>query len=349
VAVEFLKDICYKILAIFIFMEGIILQYTYLQFTKDVMDDAYHADIPELKAVIFQRIKQLVPFDCGRWLTRTSVEESYLLSGMYIYNLPADRDTYILPRFHHQDFLYKAIVADMGKAVNIESLMSDDEWFKSDLYVNTFKDYGLSRACSIIVPCRYTGVYNGFGFYRKDKAHKFTEEYRELLESAAHFSSRVLRSSYFHHLQKSQESSSKNCAIFDHLGRMVDSTPLFKSCVASLINKDFIELPSDWFSPDVLGKRFTLGKAQFSVQYLKDLYLVSLESNTVFDELTPTQKLVAELIGQSLSNKEIAKEMGISKYTVEEHAKNISKVYGGFGQGISGRLKMAAFLSGKFD
>jgi len=217
----------------------------------------------------------------------------------------------------------------MGKAVNIESLMSDDEWFKSDLYVNTFKDYGLSRACSIIVPCRYTGVYNGFGFYRKDKAHKFTEEYRELLESAAHFSSRVLRSSYFHHLQKSQESSSKNCAIFDHLGRMVDSTPLFKSCVASLINKDFIELPSDWFSPDVLGKRFTLG--------------------TVFDELTPTQKLVAELIGQSLSNKEIAKEMGISKYTVEEHAKNISKVYGGFGQGISGRLKMAAFLSGKFD
>jgi len=76
VAVEFLKDICYKILAIFIFMEGIILQYTYLQFTKDVMDDAYHADIPELKAVIFQRIKQLVPFDCGRWLTRTSVEES---------------------------------------------------------------------------------------------------------------------------------------------------------------------------------------------------------------------------------------------------------------------------------
>ena len=326
------------------------MTYTYAQFTHDVLDDVHSVDNTDLKAVIFCRINQLVPIDSGRWLTRTSVEESYHMSGMYIYNLPADRDAHIIPRYHHQDVLYKAIVANMGKAINIESLMSDDEWFISDMYINTFKDYGLSRACSIIVPCGYTGVYNGFGFYRKNKVNRFTNEECQLLEDAAHFVSKELRNSFFNALHSDINKATKNCAIFDHLGRIVDSTPLFKSCVASLLtNKPFVTLPKEWFLPDNLPNTFEIDNARFHITRLQDLYLVALQNKTIFDEFTEKQKLVAEYIAQGLSNGEIAQGLGISIHTAAEHAKNVQEKCGILGQGSTARVKSALFLSGQIN
>jgi len=322
--------------------------YSYAQFTQDVLDDAHLVELKNIKATLFSRINQLVPIDSGRWLTRTSVSESYHMSGMYLYHLPPERDAHILPRYHHHDVLYKAIVANMGTAINIESLMSDDEWFASDMYIHTFKDYGLSRACSIVVPCSYTDVYNGLGFYRQDKDHRFTEQERQYLEDAAHFVSRVLRNSFLNTLRQSASEVIDNCAIFDHLGRVVDSTPLFKSCVKSLMpDKEFTTLPTEWFLPNRSPSVYELGGAKFHITYLQDLYLVVLKTKTIFDAFTEKQKLVAEYMVQGASNGEIAKGLAISPHTAAEHARNVQEKCGISGQGSTARVKTVLFLSGQ--
>jgi len=327
--------------------------YDYHQFTNDVLDDAHCLELKFFKSSVFKRINRLLSIDCGRWLTRTSVAEDYHASGMYLYNLPEDRDRVVRPRFQNRDFLYNAIVENMGAAVNAESLMNDEQWFSSEVYVDMCKDYGIDRAVSIIVPCEYTGVYNGIGFYRTGKENRFSEEERQQIEHLAHFISRVLRLCLFRNLQQANNegvnegAEAGNCAIFDHLGRLVDSTPLFKSCVSSLLNQEFSSLPSSWFSPEQLPNTFVLESARFHITHLQDLYLVMLQTKTIFDDFTERQKLVAEYMAQGASNADIAEGLSISVHTASEHARNIQEKCGIFGKGSNARTKTALFLSGQ--
>ena len=64
-------------------------------------------------------------------------------------------------------------------------------------------------------------------------------------------------------------------------------------------------------------------------------------------ELTPRQEEVCVLVALGMSNKAIAREIGLSVYTVEVHLSNISQRLPGFGsprQKII-RLYTAPFLS----
>jgi len=107
-------------------------------------------------------------------------------------------------------------------------------------------------------------------------------------------------------------------------------------------------LPNTWFVPDHLPQTYVLNNAKFSISHLQDLYLVVLNSITVFDKFTEKEKVVAELITQGLSNKEIAKNLNVSHYTVGDYAKEIGKKCGGnFGQGTTGRAKLISFLFGQ--
>lgn len=319
------------------------MEYDFPAFTKDVLDDAYKLSIGGFKERVFHHIRRLVHVDSGRWLTRTSAEAPYHDAGMYLYNLPQERDSLLREKYHSLDILYKAISENQGVAINLASLMEDNEWFSSELYKKMCEDYGINRAISIIVPCSHSGVFNGFGFYRKDRQNRFTEEERQTLENVAHFISRVLRLCLFSNLA-SDNSSVKNCAIYDHLGELLDSTPLFVDRLNILMRTDSTSLPADWFESKDSAVFKKLGVAKFIIKPLSDLYLVILENKTVFDSFTPLQNQVAELIVDGKSNKEIALELGISVYTVADHAKDIAAKLGGFGQGTTGRAKLVSRL-----
>ena len=322
------------------------MKYTYADFTRDILDDAYTLDISEFKHQAFKRMQKIINFDSGRWVTRSSTKGDIHPAGVYNFNCKDNRNNDYL-EIKPKDFLLASAENNIGIAQHLEDIMPDDEWFNSALYLHYAKHQGTDRAIFTIVTCEKNRVLNGISIYKKGKQTHFSEYDRQLAQDVTHFLSRALRFNLMSNMSRIADINSNACAIVDDRGFILDATTYFQQRIQQLIPDIQDILPRNVFDPYHVPSQINVNRTVISTKPINDLFLVSITHDNALKSLTPRQRTIAQQIANGLSNKEIAIALHIDEQTVKTHAKNISNKLGGFGGGVQARAKLIAFLKGE--
>jgi DNA-binding CsgD family transcriptional regulator len=215
--------------------------------------------------------------------------------------------------------IFEQITQQQGSAINMSDVISDDQFYQSDIYYKCFKPHGIERILSSINLDERSGIFTLLTLYRYDREQAFTTHEQKL-------QSRLLYHlmSCFAHRQLSEVSKQENKAEKENISALCDAKGIYH-CVTQrfldVLDEHISEGSHQKFPVDAFTDKTTFiqGNLHFTVNKVGELYKVSLRVINQFDKLTSREKEVIAGVCHGKTFKQIAKELALSPSTVSNH------------------------------
>ena len=265
-------------------------------------------------------LAQVIDFDGALWGTGHLDSE-----GFHSVDVLGVDDSYpeALAEYKTINPFYDALKASPSATVDMASVMNDETFYKSQVYLKFFSQYSVERVMGVLLPDESTGIMSLVSLYRFDREKPFNQEDRAVLPRMVYHLVQAASHAYFLHLKQKKDTLNKAAlALCDRHGLFFEVQPRF------------MELLTQHYSKDTLGRLpFSLldnktsqanGNLQFEKESLGDLVCVSLWETSPLDLLSPREQEVMQAITRGLSFKEAAREIGVASSTVSNH---LYKIY----------------------
>lgn len=278
------------------------------------------ADFPNWALDLLQ---QVISFDGAVWGTgHNSTQEFHTQTSV-------DVDIEIFNRLKDTvsiNPIFDQLMLNSGDPIDMSDVINDQAFYKSPIYLQCFKPFGIERILSSIQLDDRSGIFTLLTLYRYDRDHKFTEHEKtiqqqllfHLLSAFAHRQFLALKETTSYSMQSTQQSSQRDkFAICDSAGVYHAVEPGFL---------DIIEFHSGSqqhqkfpFVLEGCDKKYSEGNLQINQAKLGDLYRISLRIKNKLDDLSDREKQVVSGICQGNTFKQIARNLGLSPSTVSNH------------------------------
>ena len=215
--------------------------------------------------------------------------------------------------------IFERIMMKSGKAVDMADVLSDEEFYQSQVYHKCFKPFGIERILSSFHMDEGSGIFTLLTLYRYDRDHSFSDKEKEV-QSRLLF--HLLSAASYRQFQALDESNKvnvmeSNCAICDSKGIYYAVSPNFINMLDSHLGAN---------QEQKFPLTLELGDREFSHQSLHvtqqqqgDLYKLTVRTKSQLDDLTQREKQVVAGICQGNTFKQIAKNLSLSPSTVSNH------------------------------
>ncbi|MCL1123016.1 response regulator transcription factor [Shewanella surugensis] len=264
------------------------------------------------------QIAQVIDFDgalwgCGR-LDSDSFHSVDVLGVDETYSSALAQTKTINPFF-------EALKKQPGVTLDMSSVLADELFYSSSVYIDFFSQYGVERIIGILLPDASTGIVDLISLYRFEKHNPFSLNDTQnldrlgfhLVSSASHY--------YFLHLTQRKKSHAQEAlAICDKYGLFFEAQPRFMALLRQYYPQySSGHLPFSVFDHALLEKGLQMTSNAFG-----DLYCIALWETRTVDLLSLREKEVVKWVTKGLSFKEAAREMGVAPSTVSNH---LYKIY----------------------
>jgi len=290
------------------------------------------------REAVLRSLGVLIPFDGALWGSgnyETQVFHSVITLGVdkdYPKALEETRDLNpILPE----------LISHLGTAIDMSSVMPDEEFYDSEVYRRCFSRYGVERILSYVDIDRRTNIYSLISLYRFDRDHPFTEDEREVFERAAYHMINAAQNAFFLHIaQESAAEDEIGAAICDGYGLFYEAQPEF----LELIDQKFPDwrgeaLPFDLPERD---ERVTVNGLCVECHPFADLYCVLLWEERPTDALPERDREIVNGVCRGMTFKEIARELDLAPSTVSNRLYRIYRKLG-----VTSRASLAKLVHGE--
>jgi len=288
----------------------------------------------QLEANVFKEqalrmLHEVIPFDGAMWATGSFEKDMHSVVLLELDSSFSDT----LMTMHEVNPLVRALPMNLGSAVDMQDVISDDEFYQSDMYKQCFSQFGIERILSSAHVQYRSGVFTVLSLYRFNREDVFSEEEKELQSRALfHLLSAASHNQLFHLKQVQQN----NAAICDIHGFIYEAEPEFLDLVDTYYKtRKSNQLP---IMPDVESEQET-EYLMWKFSPLGDLFCVEIWPKGILDILTAREKEVVQGVSSGKTFKEIAKELSLSPSTVSNH---LYKIYNKLN--ISSRSELAALV-----
>ncbi|QHS09270.1 helix-turn-helix transcriptional regulator [Sinimarinibacterium sp. NLF-5-8] len=231
------------------------------------------------------------------------------------------------------------ILKNLDTPVDMASVISDEAFFASELYAQSFAPYGITRILSTGHLDPRTGLYSLVTLYRKDPAQGFTEAEKCRQKRLTFHLYNANSHAFFLHLAKThaERPIGAGAAVVDRTGTFHEATVKF----LDLLDEYFPEHPPQTLPFDVPapGQSIALGELMLACTPLADLQLLTLWKAGPLDRLTAREREIVHAVAQGLSFKQAAKKIGVAPSTVANH---LYRVYRKLG--VYSRTELAALV-----
>tara|TARA_R110001599_G_scaffold120586_1_gene291678 strand:+ start:3481 stop:4416 length:936 start_codon:yes stop_codon:yes gene_type:complete len=208
----------------------------------------------------------------------------------------------------------KRLFNKIGEAVDMSEVISDDEFYQSDIFKLVFEPHKIQRILSSIHICKRTGIYTLLSLYRFDKSRQFNEE-----EKQRH------RTILFHLVEAASHACLLSLKKHDELNTyhaICDAKAVYHEAEAQFM--DLIELSQGdkkltTYPFDIRQEEVIVNNVIIQSEQLGDLFRLSIREQSPIDKLTSREQQVVEGVTQGLSFKQIAKKLELSPSTVSNH------------------------------
>jgi DNA-binding CsgD family transcriptional regulator len=291
-----------------------------MKFLQPFISNLYRngADMPaeQFQAWAYQELKSLVPFDAALWGTGTVKRGKF--HNVTVLGLPSSFAT-ALEQTRQINPLYTAIRSNLGKTIENRDVLSDAEFYKSEVYQRCFSQFGVERILSSAHADLRSGLYTLFSLYRFDRKRLFTEQEKQIHEIAGYHMLEAYSNAFFLHLTRPRTTASNRlAAVVDAEGVPHEVQPGF----IDLLERKFpegmkgLQLPFE-LRPN--GVRYLVDGLCIKVKPMADLFLVKIWEEGPLDTLTEREREVVFGVCRGLSHKEIGRVIGLAPTTVSSH------------------------------
>jgi len=277
------------------------------------------------RAWALQQLRQCIPFDAAIWGTGTV--RTMRFHTCSIIDLPGDFPQR-LEATHAINPIVPALLRQLGRPVDMQSVLDDERFFSSDIYRRTFAPYGIQRILSTGHVDARSGLYSLVSLYRFDRGRPFSSDEHarqarvmfHLFNAASH--------AFFLHLSRatSERPIESAAAAVDRTGALHEVMPRF----VELLDEHFPhrlahELPFERPPP---GETRVIDGLCIRTEPFDELRCVYLWQAGPLDRLTRREREIVYAIAHGLSFKQAAKRIGIAPSTVANHLYRVYRKLG---------------------
>jgi DNA-binding CsgD family transcriptional regulator len=291
----------------------------------------------EFRPWALEQMRPVVPFDCALWGSGTA--RQWKFHTVTILDLPPEYPK-ILEQTTRINPIIPRILQNLDTPVDMASVVSDDEFFSSEIYHRAFAPFGISRILSTAHLDRRSGLYSLVSAYRRDRNQQFTEEDKARQKRATFHLFNGASHAFFLHLMRAGQTRPQGSAsaVVDGEGVFHEAQPRFLDAIEERFPERQTSdgLPFDLPEP---GTTVAFRDLMIACEQMGDLFLVTLWRAGPLDRLTSREREIVTCVAQGLSFKQAAKKVGVAPSTVANH---LYRVYRKLG--VYSRTELAALV-----
>lgn len=304
---------------------------------KDIYKLAYQTPATSFKDKIFTTLKPILEIDAGTWITRGSTNAHFYESESYAFCLP---EGFVQEPIHFDSVneqiqsIYGTIAENPGRTFDILDILSESEWYNSDLYQLYCKKYQLNHSLMTTQIEPHNQVLNLVTYARHDVNKVFTQDEKRLSEWIQPCLVDGLKINLLNQFQHHNKDAFYG--VFDTFGNLIEAEDSLISLLkkAELLVNTISELVRD--NPN---NTVDFNGLMIQTKSHEGLILVEVMESSLTKRLSGRQLEICHHLIEGKSNKEIAKALKLSPNTIHNHLKRIFSTLN-----VSSRHKAIGYL-----
>jgi DNA-binding CsgD family transcriptional regulator len=235
--------------------------------------------------------------------------------------------------------LFPRIVANLERPVDMASVLSDEDFHRSEIYKQVFQPQGIERILSTGHLETRSGLYSLVTLYRKNPDEHFTDLEKEWQRRITyHLFNAASHVFFVHELHRSDRPPGSGAAVVDSTGLFHEAQPRFLDLLETHYPNPERTQALPFPLPEA-GTTGLVGGLGVKCETLGDLFLLHIWTAGPLDRLTVREREVVNAVAQGLSFKQAAKKIGVAPSTVANH---LYRVYRKLG--VYSRTELAALV-----
>lgn len=298
-------------------------------YIADVYSQAREMDINNFRTFCMNQLKRFVDFDAGVWLTRR--QNHILLGGLetFVYNLPDDFMTNyarIIEQGIMQEDPFSRVALEHPNQSHtvLDIYATRDNFRRANAYIHHCGLFGMENVLCNIHIAEADSKVNILGLYQINRYSDFSSTEKLIVSLIQPHLTQAMTVNILSSFDFGLAGSKRGRAVSDIYGNILEADARFARHIGHCGNRPWrrIELPK---LRENRPESLSLDTDTQLVATLKDTFVCLEVDAPVLAEslLTAKQKQVCGLLCEGKTDKQIAKEMGISHYTVSNHLKSI--------------------------
>jgi DNA-binding CsgD family transcriptional regulator len=284
-----------------------------------------------------QQLAKVVPCDGALWGSGTSTQWKF--HTVTVMGLPPEFPR-VLEQTTRINPIIPRILQNLDTPVDMASVISDDEFFSSEIYRRAFAPFGISRILSTAHLDRRSGLYSLVTLYRKAREALYSDADKARQKRATYHLFNAASHAFFLHVMRTLQGrpTGSVSAVCDREGTFHEAQPGFLDLIEERFPSRKVSegLP---FAVPPPGAPTAVQDLMVESRPLADLFLVTAWRAGPLDRLTLREREIVTCVAQGLSFKQAAKKVGVAPSTVANH---LYRVYRKLG--VYSRTELAALV-----
>lgn len=286
-------------------------------------------ELTEYRDWALAQLQNLIDFDGAIW--SNGHQQTVRFHNHTLVNVPESLTQSLLEYLSINPIINK-LFEHMGSPIDMRDLITDEDFYRSEIYLKCFKPHKIERILSSIHLDERTGLFTLLTLYRFERDKPFTMQDKQLQKQALYHLLTAAKHALFLQLEHSSDSQNtaykvttyKNSykAICDNQGyfHQVQTSfiDLLERCYGNKggSSMSMLKLP---FTLDLTKTEYEIDGLQVKLKSLKDLFLVEIWPQGPLDSLSQREREIVQTLAKGLTFKEAARELGLSPSTVSNH------------------------------
>lgn len=279
-------------------------------------------DLAEYRQWALAKLQGLIEFDGAIW--SNGHQQTAKFHNHTLINVPESLTQSLLDNIAINPLADK-LFDNLGMPIDMQDLVSDDDFYQSEIYLNCFKPHGIERILSSVHLDERTGLFTLLTLYRFEREHSFSLEDKEKQKQALYHLLTAAKHALFLQLEHSTDNEThKNShkAICDSQGYFHQVQSSFVDLLEEIYRADnndnakLLKLP---FELSLARKNYEVDGLQVALKPFNDLIIVEIWPQGPLDTLSIREQEIVQVLAKGLTFKEAARELALSPSTVSNH------------------------------
>lgn len=302
-------------------------------------------ELAEYRDWALSQLQNLIDFDGAIW--SNGHQQTVRFHNHTLVNVPESLTQCLL------DYLSINPLADklfdnLGSPIDMRDLMTDEDFYRSEIYLKCFKPHGIERILSSVHMDERTGLFTLLTLYRFERDNPFSESDKQSQKQALYHLLTAAKHALFLQLEHSGDNKIKahknsHKAICDKQGYFHQVQTSFIDLLERYYLKNnnvkenvprnsLVKLP---FALDTTKQAYEVDGLQVELKLFNDLVIVEIWPQGPLDSLSLREQEIVQTLAKGLTFKEAARVLDLSPSTVSNH---LYRIYQKLNIGSKGEL-----------
>ena len=294
------------------------------QFISELYLATSKIELAEYRYWALAQLQDLIDFDGAIW--SNGHQQTVRFHNHTLVNVTESLTKSLLDNLSINPLVDK-LFDNLGSPIDMRDLMTDKDFYCSEIYLKCFKPNGIERILSSIHLDERTGLFTLLSLYRFEREKPFSEQDKQMQKQALYHLLTAAKHALFLQLEHSNDSQIK--AHKNSHKAICDTQGYFHQVQTSFIdlleryyptnngaNSSLLKLP---FALDLALQAYEVDGLQVELKPFNDLVIVEIWPQGPLDSLSLREREIVQTLAKGLTFKEAARELDLSPSTVSNH------------------------------